>query len=245
MGRKKGRGAGPDDPPASAAERAAPPHAEAGKEVRQKGKLREYAEAFAIALLIALLVRTFVIQAFKIPSGSMENTLLVGDHIFVNKFVYGYHVPYTKGRVLQFSTPRREDIIVFVFPEDSSKDFIKRVIAVPGDTVEIREKVVMLNGEPLHETFTRFADGNPMNGFVRGRDNMPPVTVPEGKYFVMGDNRDRSYDSRFWGFVDEEAIVGKALFIYFSLDWGVDLRWYEVWRYPELVRWDRIGDLLK
>ena len=105
MGRKKGRGAGPNEPPASAAERAAPFPGETGKEVRQKGKLREYVEAFAIALLIALLVRTFVIQAFKIPSGSMENTLLVGDHIFVNKFLYGYHVPYTKGRVLAFSTP--------------------------------------------------------------------------------------------------------------------------------------------
>jgi signal peptidase I len=245
MGRKKGRGAGPNEPPSSAAERTASPHAGAGKEVRQKGKLREYVEAFAIALLIALLVRTFVIQAFKIPSGSMENTLLVGDHIFVNKFLYGYHVPYTKGRVLAFSSPRRGDIIVFVFPEDPSKDFIKRVIAVPGDTVEIREKVVILNGEPLHERFTRFADRDAMNGFVRSRDNMPPVTVPEGKYFVMGDNRDRSYDSRFWGFVDEDAIVGKALFIYFSLDWDTDLRWYEVWRYPELVRWDRIGDFLK
>ena len=245
MKRKKGRGAGPNEPPASATERAAPPFGEAGKEVREKGKLREYVEAFAIALLIALLVRTIVIQAFKIPSGSMENTLLVGDHIFVNKFLYGYHVPYMKGRVLQFSTPKREDIIVFVFPEDPSKDFIKRVIAVPGDTLEIREKVVILNGEPLKEKFTRFSDRNTMNGIVRGKDNMPPVPVPKGKYFVMGDNRDRSYDSRFWGFVDEEAIVGKALFIYFSLDWSADPRWYEVWRYPELVRWGRIGDVLK
>lgn len=245
MGRKKGRGAGPNEPRASVAEKAGPPLGESGKEVRQKGKLREYVEAFAIALLIALLVRTFVIQAFKIPSGSMENTLLVGDHIFVNKFLYGYHVPYTKGRVLGFSTPRREDIIVFVFPEDPSKDFIKRVIAVPGDTLEIREKVVILNGEPIQEKYTRFADGNAMNGIVRDKNNMPQVTVPKGKYFVMGDNRDRSYDSRFWGFVDEEAIVGKALFIYFSLDWDADPLWYEVWRYPELVRWDRIGDVLK
>jgi signal peptidase I len=245
MGREKGRGAGSGKPPASAAEKATPHLGEAGKEVRQKGKLREYVEAFAIALLIALLVRTFVIQAFKIPSGSMEDTLLVGDHIFVNKFLYGYHVPYTKGRVLAFSGPRRDDIIVFVFPEDPSKDFIKRVIAVPGDTIEIRKKVVILNGEPLQENFTKFSDRNAMNGTVRGRDNMPPVTVPPGKYFVMGDNRDRSYDSRFWGFVDEEAIVGKALFIYFSLDWSANPHWYEVWRYPELVRWERIGDVLK
>ncbi len=215
-----------------------------GKETHRKGKLREYLEAFAIALLIALVVRTFVIQAFKIPSGSMENTLLIGDHIFVNKFLYGYHIPYTNGRVLQFASPRRGDIIVFVFPEDPSKDFIKRVIAVPGDTVEIRHKVVLINGEPLHEDYTRFADGDAVDGFVRSRDNLPPVNVPEGKYFVMGDNRDRSYDSRFWGFVEEDAIIGKALFIYFSLNWDADMRWYEFWRYPDLVRWNRIGDVL-
>jgi signal peptidase I len=213
--------------------------------MRQKGRLREYVEAFAIALLIALFVRTFIIQAFKIPSGSMENTLLIGDHIFVNKFVYGYHVPHTKGRILSFSSPNQGDIIVFVFPEDPSKDFIKRVIGVPGDTVEIRNKEVILNGKPIHENHTIFADGKTVDGLVRSRDNMPTVTVPEGKYFVMGDNRDRSYDSRFWGFVDEDAIIGKALFIYFSVDWGVDLRWYEFWRYPDLVRWSRIGDVLR
>jgi signal peptidase I len=212
--------------------------------MRRKGKLREYAEAFAVALLIALLVRTFVIQAFKIPSGSMEDTLLVGDHIFVNKFLYGYHIPYTKGRILAFHAPARGDIIVFVFPEDPSKDFIKRVIGVPGDMVEIRDKKVILNGNPLREEYTRFADGKMGDGFVRGRDNMPPVEVPPGKYFVMGDNRDRSYDSRFWGFVDDDAIIGKALFIYFSLDWEINLQWYQFWRYPELVRWERIGDLL-
>lgn len=245
MGRKKGKGQGSGEPAVSGAGTEAPLHDGAGKGVRQKGKLREYVEAFAIALLIALLVRTFVIQAFKIPSGSMENTLLVGDHIFVNKFLYGYHVPYMKGRVLAFSAPRRGDIIVFVFPEDPSKDFIKRVIAVPGDRVEIRNKTVILNGEPLREKYARFADGDGTNGIARRRDNMPPVTVPEGKYFVMGDNRDRSYDSRFWGFVDKEAIVGKALFIYFSLNWDAELRWYEVWRYPDLVRWDRIGDFLQ
>ena len=165
--------------------------------------------------------------------------------LFRSKFVYGYHIPYTRGRVFAFSTPRRGDIIVFVFPEDPGKDFIKRVIAVPGDTVKIRDKVVFLNGEPLDETYVRYADGSTVDGFVRSRDNMPKVTVPPGKYFVMGDNRDRSYDSRFWGFVDEDAIIGKALFIYFSVDWDVDLRWYEVWRYPEIVRWSRIGDELR
>jgi signal peptidase I len=245
MGKKERRIPGPDDSTAVTEESIAHPGGAAEKEMRQKGRLREYVEAFAVALLIALFVRTFVIQAFKIPSGSMEDTLLIGDHIFVNKFIYGYHVPHTEGRILSFSSPHHGDIIVFVFPEDPSKDFIKRVIALPGDTVEIRNKEVILNGMPVEENYTRFADGKTVDGLVRTRDNMPPVTVPEGKYFVMGDNRDRSYDSRFWGFVDEDAIIGKALFIYFSVDWDVDLRWYEFWRYPDLVRWSRIGDVLR
>jgi len=244
MGRREDRGAGPDRTSSSSPRGERSPGV-AGEETRRKGKLREYLEAFAVALLIALLVRTFVIQAFKIPSGSMENTLLVGDHIFVNKFLYGYHLPYTKGRVLAFYKPEHGDIIVFVFPEDPNKDFIKRVVAIPGDTVEIRDKVVIRNGEPIREDYTRFADGKRSDGLVRSRDNMPPVTVPAGKYFVMGDNRDRSYDSRFWGFVDEDAVIGKAMFIYFSLDWGIDLHWYQFWRYPELVRWGRIGDMLR
>jgi signal peptidase I len=182
----------------------------------RRGKVREYAEAFGVALLIALVVRTLLLQAFKIPSSSMENTLLVGDHIFVNKFLYGYHVPYTKGRILRFSTP-----------------------------VEVRRKTVLVNGEPLDEPYTRFADGRNVESLVRTRDTMPPVRVPEGKLFVMGDNRDRSYDSRFWGFVDMDAVIGKALFIYFSIDWNRGVGWTEVWRYPELVRWDRIGHVLK
>src|SRR5512143_3418450 len=119
----------------------------------KKGKVREYAEAFGVALIIALIVRTLLLQAFKIPSGSMENTLLVGDHIFVNKFVYGYHGPYTKGRILACSTPKRGDIVVFVFPEAPSKDFIKRVIGPPGDVVEVREKTVYVNGAPLEEKY--------------------------------------------------------------------------------------------
>lgn len=245
MGRKGYRGTRPGGPSTPPAGDAANHGGGAGNGTGRKGKLREYVEAFAVALLIALLVRTFVIQAFKIPSGSMENTLLVGDHIFVNKFVYGYHLPFTKGRVLAFSTPRHGDIIVFVFPEDPGKDFIKRVVAVPGDTVEIRDKVVILNGEPLQEDYARFADGNKVDGFVRSRDNMAPVTIPAKRYFVMGDNRDRSYDSRFWGFVEEDAIIGKALFIYFSINWDADLHWYEFWRFPETVRWNRIGDVLR
>ncbi len=211
----------------------------------KKGKFREYLEAFGIALLIALIVRTLLLQAFKIPSSSMENTLLVGDHIFVNKFIYGYHIPFTKGRVMKLRTPQRGDIIVFVFPEDTSKDFIKRVIGVPGDVVEVRQKTVYVNGKPLEEGYARFVEGADPEGLVRARDDMSAVQVPPGKYFVMGDNRDRSYDSRFWGFVDEEAVIGKAMFIYFSIDWSKGVGWMEVWRWPELVRWSRIGDVLK
>jgi signal peptidase I len=211
----------------------------------KKGRFREYVEAFGIALGIALVVRTLLLQAFKIPSSSMENTLLVGDHIFVNKFVYGYHIPFTKGRVLQFTTPKRGDIIVFVFPEDPSKDFIKRVVGVPGDVVEVRDKTVYLNGEILTEEYARYVEGDNASQVVLSRDDMLPVKVPAGKYFVMGDNRDRSYDSRFWGFVDEEAVIGKALFIYFSIDWNKGVKWMEVWRWPELIRWGRIGDVLR
>src|SRR3970282_1621590 len=196
----------------------------------RKGKLREYAEAFGVALLIALVVRTLLLQAFKIPSGSMENTLLIGDHIFVNKFIYGYHVPYTKGRTRAFSTPKRGDIVVFVFPEDPAKDFIKRVIGVPGDVVEVRQKTVYVNGAPLEEGYTRFSGGKNVDGFLRIRDVMPPVRVPEGKLFMMGDNRDRSHDSRYWGFVDVDDVKGKAFMIYWSWD-GVD-RW---------VRWGGDG----
>lgn len=220
-------------------------HPEIIGDTPKKGKFREYVEAFGIALVIALVVRTLLIQAFKIPSSSMENTLLVGDHIFVNKFIYGYHIPFTKGRVLQFKSPERGDIIVFVFPEDTEKDFIKRVIGVPGDVIEVRQKTVYLNGQPIREDYARFVEGADPEGLVRARDDMPAIQVPPGKYFVMGDNRDRSYDSRFWGFVDSEAVIGKAMFIYFSIDWSMDVGWMEVWRWPEMVRWSRIGGLLK
>ncbi len=210
----------------------------------RKGRVREYVEAFVVALLIALVVRTLVIQAFKIPSGSMENTLLVGDHIFVNKFIFGYHIPYTKGRVLAFRRPMRGDIIVFEYPLDPSKDYIKRVEGLPGDTVEIRNKQLYVNGQPVVEKYVRYADGLRPDEYPPGRDNAPPVKVPPGKLFVMGDNRDRSSDSRFWGFVDMDNVVGKAMFIYFSVDWNRGIPWYELWRWPQFVRWSRIGDVL-
>jgi signal peptidase I len=136
-------------------------------------------------------------------------------------------------------------VVVFIFPEDPSKDFIKRFVGVPGDVVEVRDKTVYLNGEILTEEYARYVEGDNASQVVLSRDDMLPVKVPAGKYFVMGDNRDRSYDSRFWGFVDEEAVIGKALFIYFSIDWNKGVKWMEVWRWPELIRWGRIGDVLR
>ncbi len=216
----------------------------ATEKVRHKGKTREYIEAFVVALFIALFLRTTVVQARVIPSGSMENTLLVGDYLFVNKFVYGYHLPLTDGRILAIREPARGDIIVFDPPFESSKAFIKRVIALPGETVEIRRKKVYINGRQLEESYANFKEGAAEDRFLSRRDNMPPLKVPPGKLFVLGDNRDNSYDSRFWGFVDADDVIGKAMVIGASVDINLDIRWYEAWRYNELVRWGRLGKVL-
>ncbi len=197
---------------------------------RQKSVFREYAEAIIIAAVLALFIRTFVVQAFKIPSGSMENTLLIGDHILVNKFLYGTHIPFTNIKLMPIRKPKRGDIVVFKYPEDETKDFIKRVIGTPGDVVEISNKTVYVNGRPLKEPYAIFQDGDILSRNLQARDNFGPVSVPPGKYFMMGDNRDRSDDSRFWGFVDENKIIGKAFVIYWSWD-GPD-HW---------VRFNRVG----
>jgi signal peptidase I len=211
---------------------------------RRKGKVREYVEAFAIALLLALFLRTTVVQARIIPSGSMEDTLLVGDYLFVNKFVYGYHLPFTKGRILAVRAPARGDIVVFDPPFESASPFIKRVIAVPGETIEIRERKVFIDGRPLREDYARFAGGPAPDRFLPRRDDLPPLKVPPDKFFVMGDNRDHSYDSRFWGFVDLDDVIGEAMVIGASVELDRHIPWYEAWRYPELVRWGRIGKVL-
>lgn len=182
---------------------------------KRKSTLREYAEAAAIAILLALFIRTFVVQAFKIPSGSMEPTLLIGDHILVNKFIYGVKIPFFRNTLIPVSAPERGDVIVFIYPVDPSKDFIKRVIGVPGDKVEIIDERLFVNDRPWRDdpgVYTkRSASTNPGSKY-----NYGPVTVPEGKYLVMGDNRDHSYDSRFWGFVPESSIKGEAFMIYWS-----------------------------
>jgi len=183
--------------------------------------LKEYAEALIIALILALFIRTFVIQAFKIPSGSMLQTLQIGDHLLVNKFRYGIHMPFMDRYIFEFDGPDFQDIIVFEFPEDPSKDFIKRVVGKPGDVIEIRDKRFYRNGEPVSEEYIQHTDGR----VVDRRDDFGPYTVPEGSYFVLGDNRDESYDSRFWGIVEREKILGKAWRIYWSWEGFSNIRW--------------------
>ncbi|MCC6848519.1 MAG: signal peptidase I [Deltaproteobacteria bacterium] len=200
---------------------------------KPKSTVREYAEALAVAFLLALFIRTFLVQAFKIPSGSMLETLQIGDHILVNKLRYGIRLPILGKRIVKFQDPRRGDVIVFVYPVDPSKDFIKRVIGQPGDTVEVRHKQVYINGEKIADPWGQFVEGPGEGSRLTPRDNFGPVTVPEDQVFVMGDNRDRSYDSRFWGFVPLDDVRGKAFVIYWSWD-GQD-RW---------VRWERLGDII-
>lgn len=184
--------------------------------IKKKSVFREYAEAAAIAVLLALLIRTFVVQAFKIPSGSMEPTLLVGDHILVNKFIYGIKLPILRNTIVPISEPKRNDVIVFIYPVDKSKDFIKRVIGLPGDKVEIIGPKILINGKPFDDKhgFFRPPENNAANSADRSRYG--PIIVPENQYFVLGDNRNHSYDSRFWGFVPSASIKGKAFVIYWS-----------------------------
>lgn len=201
---------------------------------KKKSGLRENIEAILVAIVLALFIRTFVIQAFKIPSGSMKETLLIGDHILVNKFIYGVKVPYLQTTIVPITNPKHGDIVVFKFPEDPTKDFIKRVIAVAGDVVEVRDKQVYVNRKLLNHDFGIHTDSYIFPSSVQPRDNFGPVVVPEKSIFVMGDNRDQSYDSRFWGFVNLKALKGKALMIYWSWD-----------KENFGVRWNRIGHLLK
>lgn len=211
-------------------------HGEVRKSEKKKSSLRENVEAILIAIILALFIRTFVVQAFKIPSGSMKDTLLIGDHILVSKFIYGVKVPFTDGYTLiPVKDPTRKDIVVFKYPEDPEKDFIKRVVAIAGDTVEIKDKKLYLNGElQADEPYAVYKDPYTIPGKFSTRDNMSLTTVPENSLFVMGDNRDNSHDSRFWGFVNLKAVKGKAFLIYWS------------WNSEEFgVRWSRLGDLLK
>jgi signal peptidase I len=213
----------------------------------KKSVFREYAEALVIAIVLALIIRMFIVEAFKIPSGSMIPTLLVGDHLLVNKFIY------------KFREPKRRDIIVFKYPDEPSRNFIKRIIAVGGDTVEVRNKELYVNGVKQNESYVRHLKESTPG------DNFGPVTVPSGSYFMMGDNRDSSLDSRFWKnrFVSRRAIVGKAFIIYWSWKYDESIApneaeafldkvirsgktiVYYITHFPFVVRWNRLARLVK
>ncbi|HTL44006.1 MAG TPA: signal peptidase I [Vicinamibacterales bacterium] len=190
----------------------------------KKSVLREYFESIVIAVILALFVRTWVVQAFKIPTGSMEYNLLIGDHLLVNKFIFG-PTPLAVGKALLPVRPiRRGDIIVFKYPDQPDRDLIKRVIGLPGETVELRNKKVYIDGKPIDEPYVHFLTP-PSTAFQEitssdVRENYGPVTVPPEQYFVMGDNRDNSEDSRYWGFLPKNNVKGKALIIYWSYESG-------------------------
>jgi len=231
----------------------------------KKGIIREYVEAIVVAVLIALCLRSFVIEAFKIPSGSMIPTLKIGDHIFVNKFIYGLRIPYTKIRFFQFRTPKRGEVIVFIFPNDNSKDYIKRVVGTPGDTLEMKQGTLFINGEPVSKVVQAerailkdIENQEALNLYkettgqtthytlyytpsYKEPEDFGPITIPPNKLFVMGDNRDNSSDSRAWRFVPMENIKGKALFVWLSLNTE---HTFSFLRLPT-IRWKRFGKIIR
>ena len=200
------------------------PRATAGKPREfQKSTVREYFEAMVTAVILALFIRTFVVQAFKIPTGSMENNLLIGDHLLVNKFAVGPTASGLERALLPMTTIRRGDVLVFKYPIEPDRDFIKRVIGLPGETLEVRDKKVYINGTPLDEPYVHYLDAAGPSELrevtsTDVRDHFGPVTVPPDQYFMMGDNRDNSADSRYWGFLRRDYIKGKALVIYWSYE---------------------------
>ena len=188
--------------------------------------LKEYVEALVVALVLALIIRTFIVQAFKIPSESMVETLLVGDHLLVSKFSYDIKVPFIDKALIKTGDPEHGDVIVFEYPENRDLDYIKRVIGLPGDTIELKDNVLYRNGQKVDEPYKR-VEPQPVPG---SKVNFGPITVPADKFFVMGDNRDHSQDSRYWGFVPREYIRGKAWVIYWSWAGITDVRWGRIGR---------------
>jgi signal peptidase I len=216
--------------------------------------VREYTESIVVAIVLALVIRTFVVQAFKIPSGSMEDTLLIGDHILVNKLAYGLQLPFMHDKFHLFGlmdNPERGDIIVFPFPRDPSRDFIKRVVGLPGDRVEIRNHHAYINGEALKEPYIKLDERAVMH--PSRYSHWGPEVVPPGQLFVMGDNRDNSADSRDWGFLDSTQVKGRAFIIYWSWD-SSQPKFFWLGSVPipnpkavllDGIRWNRIGKLLQ
>jgi len=236
------RKAGPGDPQ--------PPLRQAEPVETHGSELREWTEAIVIAFILAIVLRTFLVQAYKIPSGSMEPTLAIGDHIMVNKIRYGLRMPDSLFGLTPFASEipyghylvhfapiRRGDVVVFVFPLDPTKDFIKRVVGISGDTVQVKNGQVFLNGAPMPDPHAHFEVAPAERSQFSVRDNYPATTVPAGQFFMMGDNRDRSYDSRFWGFVKLDQVEGRAMFIYWS--WGADSQSFLG------IRWSRFGKAIR
>lgn len=201
-----------------------------------------YVDVFLSALIIALVIRTLVVEPFKIPSSSMEDTLLVGDHLFVNRFLYGWRVPGMKSRPLALRAPRRGDIVVFIPPQRRDTDFIKRVVGTPGDTLEIRNQKVYVNGLAVVEPFVVHKDRRVLGSAPPGRDQMKKITVPPARYFMMGDNRDFSDDSRFWGFAELPDLKGKAMIIYWSWDSNPEIPIYDL---IHKIRWGRMFKVVR
>jgi signal peptidase I len=224
-----------------------------------KSTFREYFESICVAVILALFVRTFVFQAFKIPTGSMEENLLVGDHLIVNKMLYAPVASAIERKLAPVRSVKRGDVVVFKFPNEPERDFIKRVIALPGERVRIENKKVYINDEALDEPYAHYLEtpGGDENIYSDPRgDNMHEIVVPEGHYFVMGDNRDNSHDSRFWGTLSGDLLKGRALMIYWSYESGRDAYLKEGWEWvkevlsiiPNFVgntRWDRFFHLVR
>jgi signal peptidase I len=231
------------------------PSAQAGERPTAFGTAWDWTRSVALAFILFLAVRTFGVEAFKIPTSSMENTLLVGDFLLVNKAVYGAEIPGTGLRLPALREPRRGDVIVFNPPHEPDKNYVKRLVGLPGDTLEMHDKVLHLNGAPIPEPYARYIDragdavhpgmdwqshhliASTRRGYHPSRDNWGPLVVPDGEFFVLGDNRDNSEDSRYWGFVDRTAIRGRPWFVYYSFEAAAPVQ--APW--ARAVRWTRIG----
>lgn len=227
---------------------------------KKKSVTIEYIKAILLAFALALFIRIFIVQAFRIPSGSMENTLLVGDFLLANKFIYGARIPLIDIRLPAWRSPDPGDIVIFQYPRDPSRDFIKRIVAGPGQKVEIKDKILYVDGKrAIDPSKSKYIDSVILKrrSVANTRDNYGPKIVPEDCYFVMGDNRDSSEDSRYWGFLKRDLIRGKAFVLYWS--WAPDDRvpaysnitsllsiaFYNLFHFPERVRWQRIGMLVE
>jgi signal peptidase I len=227
---------------------------------RKKSVLREYAESFAVALILALIIKCSVVEAYKIPSGSMEDTLLIGDFLLANKFIYGAKIPLLPVHLPALREPKPGDIVIFKYPRNPKVNYIKRCVAVEGQTVEIREKVLYVDGKRVPDpAMGKYTDSHFRPKGRDPRDNFGPYEVPQGYLFMMGDNRDNSADSRYWGPLPRELVLGKAMIIHWS--WAADPSaplvtskdltslprniFYNVIHFPNRVRWNRIGDIIR